>query len=125
RLRRAHTPLLPPLPQTLGPQDALTAQTGALLGRVDDPAAQSQYDLRLDPQHPQAYALIGEAAAAAGEACRSAAHQLLTAEEPVVLYLLDGDRSLTHLQGDPRVGAWLSEDHMAEASYLLDRLCDE
>lgn len=124
-LHRVHTPLLPPLPQTLGPQHALSTEPGALLGQVDDPASQSQYDLRLDPQHPQSYALIGEAAAAAAAVCLSVTSQLLTAEGPVAVYLLDGDRSLTQLDGHPRVGAWLSEEHMAEAAHLVDQLCRE
>ena len=124
-LHRVHTPLLPPLPETLGAQDALISGDGALLGRVDDPASQSQYDLRLNPQHPQSFALIGEAAAAAGSVCRSVTQQLLNAQAPVAAYLLDGDRSLIHLADHPRVGAWLGEVHMAEATHLVDQLCSE
>lgn len=124
-LGRAHTPLLPPLPQTLGAQDALSTEAGALLGRIDDPASQSQSDLRLNPRHPQSTALIGESAAAAAEVCRAVTHQLLNAQGSAAVYLLDGDQSLPHLDGHPRVGARLSEEHMVESAHLLDRLCEE
>lgn len=125
RLHRPHTPLLPPLPERLQPHDALKESPGALLGRIDDPSGQAQYDLRLDAQTAQAFALIGEASAAAGLTCAAVAAQLLSGTQDAGLYLLDGDRSLPHLDGHPQVGAWLTEEHLPEALHLLDELCEE
>lgn len=124
-LTRPHTPLLPPLPDSLHPQDTLEDGHGALLGRIDDPSAQAQHDLRFNPDQAQAAALIGEPSAAAGPSCAAVVTQLLSAPSSSALYLLDGDRSLPHLHRHSRVGAWLTEDHLAETSYLLDQLCEE
>lgn len=124
-IRRPHTPLMPPLPDGLHPQDALKPSSGVLLGRVDDPASQHQYDLWLRPDEATALALIGEPSAGAGMACASAASQVLSATDSAVLYMLDGDRSMAHLSHERRVGAWLTEEDMAEAVFLLDRLCAE
>lgn len=124
RLHRPHTPLLPPLPETLRPQQALGEDQGALLGRVDDPSGQVQYDLRLNPQQAASFALIGEASAGGGPSCAAVASQLLRTSR-AALYLLDGDRSLLQLDSHPQVGAWLTDEHMRETLYLLDRLCEE
>ncbi|WP_300343958.1 FtsK/SpoIIIE domain-containing protein [Nesterenkonia sp.] len=127
--RRRHTPLLPPLPDHLEAHEELTPMPGTvLLGRIDDPAAQQQRDLRLDPAEPQCWAFIGEAPASGSAAAAAAAAQFMAAfqaREEADVYLFDGDRSLAGLADHPRVGAWLTEEDAAEAAHCLRQLCQE
>ncbi|TLP75493.1 FtsK/SpoIIIE domain-containing protein [Nesterenkonia sphaerica] len=124
--RRLHTPLLPPLPETLIATDRLDDEaTSPLLGRTDDPALQRQQDLVLSLQEPQSIALVGEVGAGAAAAAAALTAQLLDSALVPDVYLLDGDRSLAGLGHHRRVGSWLTEEDPAEVEYLLNLLCDE
>ncbi|GFZ84263.1 FtsK/SpoIIIE domain-containing protein [Nesterenkonia alkaliphila] len=126
--RRSHTPLLPGLPETLSCTDRLehpgTAST-VLLGRLDDPTGQCQEDLILDLLRPRSLALLGESGSGAASAVSAAAAQALGAAPETDVYLLDGDRSLVRFAGHPRVGAWLTDEHVPEVEHLLSALHEE
>ena len=124
--RRPHTPLLPALPEEV----MATAGSGErgsapMLAAVDDPSRQDQWPLDLRPGTPRSMALIGEGSSGGVQALSAVAAQLLVGEEPVHLYLLDGDRSLEKLRDHPRVGSWVTEEHMPEMEHLLAALKEE
>ncbi|WP_218220247.1 FtsK/SpoIIIE domain-containing protein [Nesterenkonia sp. Act20] len=119
RRARPHTPLCPPLPETvlgrLGGDEIL-------LGLIDEPAHQRQPSLHLPVEEGQTIALVGEPESGAPEVLSALTRQLLARPQQVHVYLLDGNLSLSEFRSHPRVGAWLSEDHVEEAVYLLDQL---
>ncbi|GAA1454465.1 FtsK/SpoIIIE domain-containing protein [Nesterenkonia lacusekhoensis] len=119
---RPHTPLLPALPK-----DVPVSHDGSdpMLAMVDDPARQDQWPLRVHPRAPQSLALIGEGGSGGAQALRSLTAQLLAGDEPVHVYLLDGDRSLEQFRDHPRVGSWITEEHMPELDHLLAALKEE
>ncbi len=119
--RRPHTPLLPPLPQQL----PASAGAAAVLGLVDDPARQSRWELTFSPSEPQSIALIGEGGSGGAQALAALTAQLLSGQEEAHLYLLDGDRSLERFRSHPRVGSWVTEEHMPELEHLLAALKEE
>lgn len=124
-LNRPSTPLLPPLPERLSRAEALHTGRGALLCRIDDPAAQHQADLRVDPNRPQALALVGEDTAGAGPALSALVAQLLTEPAPAHVYLMDAARILASHARHRRVGSWLTDEELTEAHHLLSELCAE
>lgn len=127
RHRRSHTPLLPRLPETMSCADWLepSGNSSILLGRLDDPAGQRQEDLILDLLRPRSLALLGESGSGAAGTVGAAAEQALNTVLDADVYLLDGDRSLVRLASHPRVGAWLTDEHMPEVEHLLEALHDE
>ncbi len=116
---RSHTPLCPPLPEAL---TACLGEDEILLGLVDEPALQRQRPLNLPVEEGQTIALVGEAESGTTEVLTALTRQLLARPQPIRVYLLDGDRSLAEFRSHPRVGAWLGEDHIEEAMYLLNQL---
>lgn len=119
---RPHTPLLPALPTEVSDSPGPGIP---LLAMVDDPSHQDQWPLRLHPCAPQSLALIGEGSSGGVQSLRALTAQLLSGEEPVHLYLLDGDRSLEQFRGHPRVASWVTEEHMPEMEHLLAALKEE
>lgn len=119
---RVHTPLLPPLSEEIpcSPPNASPA-----IGLVDDPARQDQWELPFLPADPQSLALIGEGSSGGAQGLTALTSQLLASSEDAHLYLLDGDRSLERFRHHPRVGSWVTEEHMQELEHLLSALKDE
>ena len=123
---RPHTPLLPALPPAVPPgAPSWPRGSDPVLAMVDDPSRQDQWWLRLCPGAPQSLALIGEGSSGGVQALRALTAQLLTGEESVHVYLLDGDRSLEQFRNHPRVGSWVTEEHMPEMEHLLAALKEE
>ncbi|MGJ9424993.1 FtsK/SpoIIIE domain-containing protein [Nesterenkonia halotolerans] len=116
---RPHTPLCPPLPEVV---TGCVGDNDILLGLVDEPAHQRQRRLNLSVEEGQTIALVGEPESGATEALPALTRQLLTRPQQTHVYLLDGDQSLSEFRSHPRVGAWLSEDDIEEAVYLLNQL---
>lgn len=120
--QRVHTPLLPPLPEEI---PCSPPNTSPAVGLVDDPARQDQWELPFLPADPQSLAFIGEGSSGGVQGLAALTSQLLTSPEEAHLYLLDGDRSLERFRHHPRVGSWVTEEHMPELEHLLSVLKDE
>ncbi|MBO0595047.1 hypothetical protein I2485_08545 [Nesterenkonia sp. E16_7] len=119
QVRRPHTPLLPPLPELL--RAPLPAEE-ILLGLLDDPAQQAQRLLHLDLSAGEGVALLGEAGSGGTVCVDSLVRQLLARPGPVHIYLLDGDHSLQGFRSHPRVGSWVTTEHLQEAAHLVSEL---
>ncbi|GAA3051132.1 FtsK/SpoIIIE domain-containing protein [Nesterenkonia aethiopica] len=130
-LTRRHTPLLPPLPETIDADAARGGRSGPpALGRLDLPAEQDQVPLLWSPRQDGSLGLIGEGGSGGREAVAALAAQLLrppsTADAPAwQVHLLDGDRSLQTFAADARVASLLTDEDMPEVVHLLQLLVDE
>ena len=121
RRSRTHTPLCPPLPETV---KTPSHQNDILLGLLDDPSRQQQRPIHLELEGGFTAALIGEPESGGPSALRAVAQQLLNRPAEVHVYLLDGDHSLRDFRSHPRVGCWVADEHLAETTHLLARLED-
>ncbi|MGJ9372267.1 FtsK/SpoIIIE domain-containing protein [Nesterenkonia sp. CF4.4] len=117
--RRAHTPLCPPLPEILR---APLGATEIQFGLIDDPARQTQRPLRLNLNGGAGTAVLGETASGGTAALQSMVRQLLAHPSEVHVYLLDGDHCLEEFRHHPRIGSWVTTDHLQEAQYLITQL---
>ncbi|WP_460682133.1 FtsK/SpoIIIE domain-containing protein [Nesterenkonia populi] len=119
---RRHTPLTPPLPESLS---AEYEEAAAQLGLIDLPLEQHQRPLSLNPARPQTAGIAGEPDAGGSRALAAAARQLAGHRSGPELHLLDGDNSLNGLSGHPAVASLLTPETLPEAERLISELRTE
>lgn len=119
RIRRPHTPLCPPLPEILR---APLGTAEIRFGLIDDPARQTQRPLRLNLDDGAGIAMLGESGSGGTAALQSLLRQLLACPKEVHVYLLDGDHCLEKFRHHPRIGSWVTTEHLQEAQHLISQL---